>query len=76
MFYFVFISFEKAAGLPGRFKSKAAAALYRIPVLLFINFQWVLFNSNGLAESLRYIRNMFIARDPLSDMRTLVLLKQ
>lgn len=76
LFYFAAIAAEKALDLPGRFKTAPVRALYRIPVLLFINFQWVLFNSSGIKEGFAYIGGMFTAKNALTDVRAGVLFGQ
>ncbi len=74
--YFVVISLERLFNLPGRLKSKAARAIYRVFTLAFINFQWVLFNSNDLLSGLRYIKRMVVIKtNDISDTRALFLLK-
>ncbi len=73
--YFLAIWFERVTGWPEKFRSKAGKCLYRAGVLLFINFQWVIFRAEGLREGLRYIRNMLLfAADPLADARAMFLL--
>lgn len=74
--YFVVIAFEKFTGLPERITSKVGQVIYRIGMLLFINFQWVIFRSDSLLNGLRFIKRMFICdANPLADTRTLFLLK-
>lgn len=74
--YFLVIAFERFTSLPDRIKSKPAKAVYRIFCLLFINFQWVLFNSKDLMSGLRYIKTMIVYRsNELADYRALFLLK-
>ena len=74
--YFVVIAFEKYTGLPEKITSKVGQVLYRIGMLLFINFQWVIFRSDSLLNALRFIKRMFICgANPLADTRTLFLLK-
>ena len=58
--YFIIISFEKITGLPNRFKSIISKTIYRILSLLFIVFQWVMFNSKGAVNGLRYIKRMLV----------------
>lgn len=73
--YYVAIALERMLNLPGRLK-KPWSVLYRIPVLLFINFQWVLFNSPDLKFGLRYIKRMIIpCANELRNRRTLFLIK-
>ena len=74
--YFIVISFERLLDLPGRLRTKAGKILYRIGTLLFINFQWVLFNSKNIISGLQFIKRMIILyRNELTDRRTLLLLK-
>lgn len=74
--YFVVISLEKGLNFPGRFKSKITGNIYRIFVLLFINFQWVLFRSSGLKAGLRYIKDMVIFKhETIPALRAWFLLK-
>ena len=74
--YFVMIAFEKFTGYPQKIRSKFGKVIYRIFVLLFINFEWVIFNSSGLNAGLRYIKNMFFCpSNPLADTRMLFMLK-
>lgn len=74
--YFVVISFERYTNLPGRIKHKWGRAIYRVLTLLFINFQWVLFNSKDLLYGLEYIRRMIIYHpNELADLRVAFLLK-
>lgn len=74
--YFVVIAFEKYTGLPERIKSKAGQVVYRVGMLLFINFQWVIFRSDNLLHGLGFIKRMFICEsNPLADTRTLFLIK-
>ena len=74
--YFAAIAFERLTGLPGRIRRKWGRALYRVFVLLFINFQWVLFNSKDLASGAGFIRRMIVwTPNGLADRRALFLLK-
>lgn len=74
--YFVAIAFERVTNLPGRLKNKPVKIIYRILSLLFINFQWVMFNSKNMISGLRFIKKMFIcSSNELADFRTLFLLK-
>lgn len=74
--YFIAIAFEKFSGLPDIIKSRMGRIIYRVGVLLFINFQWVIFRSSDLLNGLRFIKRMFICvNNPLADSRTLFLLK-
>ena len=70
------ISIEKLCDFPQRIKTRAGKAVYRAVVLLFINFQWVLFNSPNLYSGIEYIRRMVCFNsDRLTDFRTVLLLK-
>ena len=74
--YFVMISFERFTNLPNRLQSKISKLIYRIFTLLFINFEWVLFNSPSLVNGLRYIKRMIIyTPNTLMSTRTLFLIK-
>lgn len=74
--YFVIIAIEKFTGYPQKMQSKFGRIIYRIFVLLFINFEWVIFNAHGLLAGLQYIKNMlFCPNNPLADSRMLFLLK-
>ena len=74
--YFVVISFERLTNFPGKIKHKWGRAVYRILSLLFINFQWVLFNSKDLLSGLKYIKRMIVCHpNKLADFRTAFLLK-
>lgn len=74
LFYFVLIAFEKTTGWPKNFKSNITKVVYRVLTLLFINFQWVLFNSADLHSGLRYIKHMLISpANPLADRRAVIL---
>ena len=74
--YFVLIALEKTFDLPGRLKQRWARMLYRIPVLLLINFEWVIFRAGDLKAGLRFIRNMLPGVvNPLADFRAAFLLR-
>ena len=74
--YFAVIAFERLTNLPGRICSKWGKAVYRVFTLLFINFQWALFNAKDLASGVRYIKSMLIpSPNALADARALFLLK-
>ena len=74
--YFAVIAFERLTGLPGRIRRKWGKALYRVLTLLFINFQWVLFNTKDLPSGLAYIGRMVIPNpNALADARAAFLLK-
>ena len=74
--YFAAISFERLTGLPEKLKSPVGRFLYRIPVLFFINFQWVMFNARGFRENLRFIAVMLSRQsNALLDSRAAFLLK-
>lgn len=75
--YFVVISFEKIFDLPKRFHSKIGKAAYRVFTLMFINLQWVIFNSTDLRSGLRYIKGMFVfSGDELANHRAVILLRE
>lgn len=75
--YFVAIALERTFELPKRLKYKWSRFIYRIAVLAFINFQWVIFNSADLLTGLRYIKHMLIGYGyELANVRTWILLKE
>ncbi len=74
--FFVAISLERLTGMPKKLKTMVGKSLYRLVVLLFINFQWVLFNAKGLMEGLRFIKRMLVPTpNRLADQRAIFLLK-
>lgn len=75
LLYFLVIAMEKAFKIPEKIHTKIGRTLYRLFVLLFINFQWVIFNSQSLHTGLRYIGHMFLsAGGDLANQRTAVLI--
>jgi alginate O-acetyltransferase complex protein AlgI len=79
--YFILIAFERLTKLPERIKNKPGKIVYRILTLLFINFQWVLFNASSLTNGLNYWRRMILpqadsALRAMADYRAVVLLKE
>ena len=75
--YFVVISFEKMTGMPYKLKTLFGKTIYRIFTLVFVNFQWVVFNSQSFTDGARRIKKMLIYQNNnLSDNRTLFLLKE
>ncbi|SCZ81255.1 MBOAT family O-acyltransferase [Pseudobutyrivibrio xylanivorans] len=74
--YFVLISFERLTGLPERFSTILGKVLYRIFTLLFINFQWVMFNSKDINTGLDFIKHMIVYQNnELANLRAIFLLK-
>lgn len=74
--YFIVIAFEKISGWPSKLKYNISKWIYRICVLLFINFQWVIFRADGFRAGLKYIYHMFFSPpNSLADARALFLLK-
>lgn len=74
--YFVLIAFERITGLPEKFKTTIGKVIYRIFSLLFINFQWVMFNSKDVIDGLRFIKRMVIYQNnDLANVRVQFLLK-
>lgn len=75
--YFVVIAVEKTIFLPQRLKKKSLRFAYRILVIAFVNFQWVLFRADGLRAGVRYLYSMFFSSaNTLADFRALFLLKE
>lgn len=74
--YFFAISFERITSLPKHLKTGLSKTLYRIVTLIFINFQWVLFRSDGIINGMRYIKRMIIPHsEHAANIRTIYLLK-
>lgn len=57
---FAFIAIEKAVSLPDKL-NRWQSFLYRIFVLLVINFEWVIFRSKSISDSLIYIKGMLVS---------------
>lgn len=75
--YFIAISFEKTFHFPDCLRQKWSREIYRILVLGFINFQWVIFNSANLHAGLSYVKHMLIGYGyEVANIRTVVLLKE
>lgn len=75
--YFVVIVFERLTNFPGRLKSAPAKIIYRILTILFVNFEWVIFNSPDLKTGLGFIKRMIVYKSyHVADIRTVFLLKE
>ncbi len=76
MGYFIAISVERLLGLPQKINSFIGKIIYRVLTLVFINFQWTIFNSKDLISALVRIKKMLIfTSNKITDMRTVFLLK-
>lgn len=76
MGYFVIIVFEKTMGLPEKLSGRVLKCGYRIAMLFFINFQWVMFRSTGFNEAVSFIHAMVIPiKDRIADARAVFLIK-
>ncbi len=74
--YFILVAFEKVSGWPAKIRFPAGKILYRIFVLLSINFLWVIFRAEGIRMGLWYIGCMLgSTADAVADQRALFLLK-
>jgi len=74
--YFLVISLEKCTNLPGRIKTEIGRITYRVLSIVFIIFQWVIFNSKDYISGLRFIKKMIIPVScSVTDKRTLFLIK-
>ena len=58
--YFIFISLEKALGLPNKIPNRFFRNGYRILVLLLVNFEWVMFRSKGLLSGFAFLKTMVV----------------
>lgn len=56
--YFALLVIEKYIIKPDRIRNIFFAILYRIVVLLLVNFAWVIFNADGLAVAFAYLKGM------------------
>ena len=66
---------EKLLRRKGEHKSSVIEILSRVPVLVFFNLQWVIFNSKDLASAITFILRMFgIGKGGFADARASVLL--
>ncbi len=75
LMYFVILVIEKYL-IKIEDKKKWIQALYRIPTLLYVNFAWVIFNSQSLGGGLRYCYAMLGGyKTPLIDGGTIGLLR-
>ena len=59
-FYFVLLTFEKLTGLPKRFQSKVAKAVYQAGTLFAIILGWVIFKADGIHSVVQYLKSMFL----------------
>ena len=67
--YFVALVIEKYVVKPQTHENVVFGLLYRIAVLLYINFGWVIFNADGIKQGVRYWLSMAGAyyANPLTD---------
>lgn len=67
--YFVALAIEKYVVKPQTHENVVFGLLYRIAVLLYINFGWVIFNADGIKQGVRYWLSMAGAyyANPLTD---------
>lgn len=74
--YFVLIAFERMTKLPDRISSTIGKLIYRVFTLMFVNFQWVLFNSVDINTGFRFIKHMLVYQsNDISSIRALFLMK-
>lgn len=74
--YFIAIAIEKTFQLPQCFEKRSIKIIYRFFVIIFVNFQWVIFRADGLRAGLKYLYCMFFApNNALADSRTLFLIR-
>ena len=76
--YFTALVVEKYLIKPEKRKSRIFAGVYRIIVLAFINFCWVIFNAESVGEGMRYCQAMtgFRQGNPLIDLETVRMLRE
>lgn len=58
MMYFIALVVEKYVIKPEKRKGITFKILYRILVLLYINFSWVIFNAKGIGHGIKYCLSM------------------
>lgn len=75
--YFVALVFEKYVVKPERHK-RLGSIVYRILVLLYVNFSWVIFNSASVRRGLAYCASMvgFFYQNAFVDASLVYMLKQ
>ena len=59
LMYFVLLTFEKLTGIPQKFASPWAKALYRVFTLLCVVIGWVFFRAPDMAAGVEYVWNLF-----------------
>ena len=76
--YFLALVAEKYIIKPEKRQNRAFIAIYRILVLVYINFGWVIFNSGELRAGIRYCLSMlgFHYGNTLMDLQTVRLLRE
>ena len=76
--YFAALVLEKYILKPQRWKNKIGIAVYRILVLVYVNFGWVLFNAQDLRAGIRYCLSMvgFHYGNALIDLQTVWMLRE
>lgn len=74
--YFCVIAIEKTFDWPNRFKLRFVRILYRLCVIVFVIFEWVIFRADGLKAGLEYAKVMILnTPNSLADLRGIFLLK-
>lgn len=67
--YFIILVIEKYCIKPSSRKSIVFRLLWQVITLLFVNFNWVIFNANGLTYGIQYCLSMvgFYGNSPILD---------
>ncbi len=76
--YFAALTAEKYLIRPGRWKNRVLAGIYRVLVLLYVNFGWILFNSESVRAGIRYCLSMTGIHygNPLIDLETIRMFRE
>ena len=76
--YFAALTVEKYLIRPEERKNKAFASIYRVLVLLYVNFGWILFNSESVRAGIRYCLSMTGVHygNTLIDLETVRMLRE
>jgi len=76
--YFLALTVEKYIIKPEKRKNKIFALVYRILVLAYVNFGWVIFNADGLRAGIRYCLSMIGVHygNPVMDIQTIRMLRE
>lgn len=75
LLYFLAIAFERIFNISDKVKNKIFGTIYHVLILIFINFEWVLFRADNLTHGLKFIKRMLIPGVSTMNIRAAFLLK-